>query len=67
MKKTGVVTNIKRHVNHRFVRSTENIAIVSDSVAEDPNVSIPRRSEELGMSYGTLCHILHLHLQPYKV
>ena len=44
---TRVVTNIERPVHHRFARSTGNIAIVSGSVAEDPNVSIPRRSQEL--------------------
>ena len=35
----GVVTNIARPVHHRFVRSASNIAIISESVAEDPNVS----------------------------
>ena len=66
---TEVVTNIGRHVNYRFARSPENIAIVSESVAEDPNVSIPCRSQELGLSYGILWRILHLdlHLHPYKV
>ena len=56
-------------VHHRFARSAENIATVSKSVVEDPNVSIPRRSQELGLSYGTLWHILHLHLylHSYKV
>ena len=37
---------------HRLASSAENIAIVSD--AEDPNVWIPCRSQELGLSYGTL-------------
>ena len=41
---TGVVTNIERPVHHRFARSSENISIVSESITEDPNVSIPRRS-----------------------
>ena len=41
---TGVVTNIERPGQHRFVRSTLNIATVSESVTEDPNVSIPHRS-----------------------
>ena len=40
----GVVTNIVRHVHYRFAHSAENIAIVSESFTEDPNVSIPRRS-----------------------
>ena len=48
---TGVVTNIERPGHLCFARSAENIAIVSESVAEDSNVSIPRRSQELGLSY----------------
>ena len=65
---TGVATNIKRLVHHRLARSAENIVIVSESVAEDPNVSIPRRSQELELFYRTLWRILHLnlHLHPYK-
>ena len=47
----GVVTNIERPVHYRFA---ENIAIVSENVAEDLNMSIPRRSQKLGLSYGTL-------------
>ena len=64
--KTWVVTNIEGPVHHRFARSAKNISIVSESVAEDPNVSIPRR---LGLSWGTLWCIfpLDIHLHPYKV
>ena len=51
---TGVVINIERLMHHRFARSAEDIAIVSKSVAENPNVTIPRRSQELGLFYGTL-------------
>ena len=56
-------------MNHRFARCAENIAIVSGSVAEDPYVSIPHRSQELELSYFPLWRILHwgLHLHPYKV
>ena len=43
---TRVVTNTEKPLHHRFVHSAENIAIVSENVAEDPNVSIPRRSQE---------------------
>ena len=32
---TEVVTNVKRPVHHRFTRSSENIPIVSESIAED--------------------------------
>ena len=34
---TGMVTNIERPVHHRFSRSAKNIAILSESVAEEPN------------------------------
>ena len=66
---TGMVTNIKRHGHHPFAHSAENIAIVSECVPENPNVSIPRCHQELGLSYGTLWCILHLelHLSPYIV
>ena len=43
---TGVITNIERPVHHRLSRSAQNIAIVNESIAKDPNVSIPRRSQE---------------------
>ena len=61
---TGVVANIDR-----FDRSAEHIANVSESVVEDPNVSIPCRCQQLGRSYGTLWRSLHLdlHLHQYKV
>ena len=59
---TGVIINIERSVHHRFAHSAENIAIVSESVAKDTNVSIPRCPQELGLSYGTLWRILHLDL-----
>ena len=67
--KIGVATNLEMAVHLHFAHSAEYIAIVSNSVAEDPNVSIPHRSQELGLFYGTLSHILHLylHLHPYKV
>ena len=48
-----MATNIKRLVHHRFACFAENIAIVSESVAQDPSVAIPRPSQELGLSYGT--------------
>ena len=65
---TGVLINIDRQVNHRFARSAENNAIISESVAQDRNVSI-RSIQESELSYGTLRSILHsdLHLHTYKV
>ena len=37
---TGLPIDIEKPVHHRFVRSAEHIAIVSESVGEDSNVSI---------------------------
>ena len=50
---TGVVTNIEKPVHHRFAPSGENVAIISESVAEDTNVLLPRRPQALGLSYVT--------------
>ena len=47
----GVITNSEKLVYNIFACSAQKIAIVSESVAEDPNVSIPRRSQELELSY----------------
>ena len=54
---------------NRSAHSAGNIAIVSESVAKDPNGSISHRFQELGQSYGTLWRTLHLdlHLHPYVV
>ena len=46
--------NIERYVHHYFARSAENIAIVSETVAEDQNEWIPRRYQELRLPYGIL-------------
>ena len=45
-KEIGVVINIVRHVHHSLARPDENIAILSESIAEDPNMLSPRRSQE---------------------
>ena len=55
---TAVVTNIERPVINRFARSAVNIAIVSESVAEDPNMSIPLIFQELVLltaHYSVFC------------
>ena len=65
----GVITNIERLVHYRLAHSSENIAILSESVSEDPNVYILRRPEELGLYCCLLSHILYLdlHLHPNKI
>ena len=42
-----LLTNIERPVHYRFTRSAENVAIWRP---ENPNVAIPRRPLELGLS-----------------
>ena len=62
-----MVTNIERLVNHRFAYFAENIDIVSKSIAQDPNVLIPRRSQKLGQYWRTLWRILHSDLLPTSI
>ncbi|GFY54408.1 histone-lysine N-methyltransferase SETMAR [Trichonephila inaurata madagascariensis] len=56
-------------VRLRVGRSVENIAAVETSVANDPNQSIPRRSQELDIAKTTLWRILlkDLTVHPYKI
>ena len=51
---TGSIADIVRPVHYRNVRSAENIAAVAASVEDDPNVSIPRRAQQLGLSNTSL-------------
>lgn len=53
----------------RTARSEENIAAVSVSIQNDPNQSIPRRSQELGIARTTLWRILRKDLgtHAYKI
>jgi hypothetical protein len=65
----GQVSEVKSPVRRRRVRSAENIAAVAESVAENPRMSIPRRSQQLHITQTSLHRILHkdLHLHAYKV
>lgn len=45
--------DIKPTTRMRTVRTEENIASVSESVAEDREMSIRRRSQQLGLCYST--------------
>ena len=40
-------------IRPRTARTVENIAAVNESFAEDPEESIRRRSQQLGLFYGT--------------
>lgn len=56
-------------VRQQTVRTEENIAAVQVSVDEDPNLSIRRRSQEVGLCASTTWKILRkdLGLHPYKI
>ncbi|GFY71727.1 putative DD41D transposase [Trichonephila inaurata madagascariensis] len=55
---TYSLCDVAMPVRLRVGRSVENIAAVETSVANDPNQSIPRRSQELGIAKTTLWRIL---------
>lgn len=61
--------DVKTPVRRRNARTVENIAAVRASVAEDPNLSIPRRAQELGLKKTSTWRILQkdLNLHPYKI
>ena len=61
--------DIKPTTRMRTVRTEENIASVSESVAEDREMSIRRRSQQLGLCYSTTWKILRkdLGVKPYKI
>jgi len=48
--RTRSVTDIARPVHHCNARFAENIVAVSESVADDPNLSILRHAQHLGLS-----------------
>ena len=66
---TGTVTDTTVPVRQRNARSEANIAAVNESVRENPNLSISRRSQELGLSQTSTWRILRkdLGLHPYKI
>ena len=63
------VATRQRPIRSRPRRSDEVVEAVRDSVADNPNVSYHRRSQELNVSGTTLRRIMKhdLHLFPYKV
>ncbi|CAH1994731.1 unnamed protein product [Acanthoscelides obtectus] len=61
--------DIKPPTRRRRVRTEENIAAVSASVSDDREMSIRRRSQQLGLCYSTTWNILRqdLGVKPYKI
>ncbi|XP_030747098.1 uncharacterized protein LOC115875722 [Sitophilus oryzae] len=68
-KESGSVADRPTPVRQRRVRFGENITAVRESVHENPRQSIPRRSQELGLSRISTWQIMHydLHLHLYKL
>ncbi|CAH1991124.1 unnamed protein product [Acanthoscelides obtectus] len=66
---TGSVANLPGSGRPRSVRTPENIAVVKESVRDDPKQSTTRRSQELGISRTSLLRILHkdLTVHAYKI
>ena len=66
---SGTVTDTIVPVRQRNARSEVNIAALNESVHENPNLSVPRRSQELGISQTSTWRILRkdLGLHPYKI
>ena len=66
---SGTVTDTIVPVRQRNACSEANIAAVNESVYENPNLSVPRRSQELGISQISTWRILRkdLGLHPYKI
>ena len=58
----AIVKNFDETEHHHF-------ALVCESTDQDSNMSIPHRSQELELPYGTLWRIsyLGLHIHPYKI
>jgi predicted transcriptional regulator len=59
----------KLPARHRTGRSLDNIAAVSESVAESPGTSLCHRSQQLDIPRSTMQRILvrDLHLHAYKI
>ena len=61
--------DVQTSVRARPIRPDENIAAIRESVAENPKESIPRRSQQLGLTQTTTWRILRkdLALDAYKI
>jgi len=66
---TGSIMDSKLPVRHRARRSLDNIAAVSESVAESPGTSIRHCSQELDIPRSTMQRTLtkDLHLHAYRI
>ena len=63
----GSVSDLPRTGRQRSVRTAKNVALVEDSIAENPDTSTRRRATQIGLSRRSLQRILReLHLFPYK-
>jgi hypothetical protein len=65
----GSIMDSKLPAHHRTSQSLDNIAAVSESVAENPGTSLRHRSQQLDVLRSTMERILtkDLHLHAYKI
>ena len=64
----GSVSDLPQTGRQRSVRTAENVSLVEDSIAENPDTSTRRRATQIGMSRRLLQRILReLHLFPYQI
>ena len=64
----GSVSDLPHTGRQVSVRKAENVALVEDSIAENPDTSIQRRATQIRMSRRSLPKLLReLHLFPYKI
>ena len=62
------VSDFPRTGRQRSVHTAENVALVEDSIAENPDTSTQRRATQIGMSKISLQRILRkLYPFPYKI
>jgi hypothetical protein len=66
---TGSIMDSKLPARHRTGRPLDNIATVSESVAESPGTSLRHCSQQLDSPRSTMQQILtkDLHLHAYKI
>ena len=64
----GLISDLPRTDRQHLVRTAENVALVEDSIAENPDTSTRRRAAQINMSRKSLQRISReLHLFPYKI
>ena len=69
LEQDGITSDRRRTGRNRTSQSLENIERIRESVQEDHQTSLRRRSAQMGIPITTMHRIMHsdLHLFPYKI